>query len=95
MNQETLPFVVGSDTSREAAQRMEQKPSKVKTDRGRILAHLAAHGPLTDRQMQGGLAMAGSTQRPRRGELAARGDIYKTGNRRDGCAVWAIARLED
>ncbi len=89
----SLPFS-DDTTSKDAAIRMGRKPSKVKADRARILEYLARYGPATDKEMQMGLGMPGDTQRPRRGEIARRGDIYRTNERRDGSVVWAVKRGE-
>jgi len=62
----TAPFVRHSATSKDAARSIEPKAG---TLREKVLAYLYVYGPATDEQMQSGIPMAASTQRPRRGEL--------------------------
>lgn len=70
--QAALPFAPGSRTSAEAAMAIV---SRVGGLRAKLLGWLIANGPATDRQMQDGLFMDGSTQRPRRIELERLGFI--------------------
>lgn len=64
--QESLPFAVSSATSYEAAVYMASHAGGL---RAKLLGWLLVNGPATDREMQQGLLMDGSTQRPRRLEL--------------------------
>jgi hypothetical protein len=70
--QATLPFAAGSVTSFEAAMALA---SRAGGQRARVLGWLILNGPATDREMQAGLIMDGSTQRPRRIELMRDGVI--------------------
>src|SRR6185369_1157751 len=71
------PFVKGSDTSQEAARRIA---SETGTLRAKVLAYLRRAGSYgaTDEEMQKGLMMSPSTQRPRRGELQKAGLIQQS-----------------
>lgn len=97
------PFVAGSETSEAAAVRY----SKGERDRLMLFIALTAAGEegLTDREMQELTGQDGSTQRPRRCELAGNGKrcvrarywprlIEKSGARRDGSAVWVVRKPE-
>ncbi len=88
----SLPYVKGSDTSKEAAERLEAKPQKIREQHQRILGYLATRGEegATDPEIQAALVMGGSTERPRRVELQRMSLIVKTGQRRNGCAVWRV-----
>ena len=89
-NQTSLPFAAGSETSREAAQRMAEQPTRIRRDHESILNVLLS-GPKTDKEIQSILNMSGDTQRPRRGELVAMGRVVNTGQRRDRSTLWGIA----
>ena len=65
-NQTSLPFAAGSETSREAAERMAEQPTRIRRDHESILNVLLS-GPKTDKEIQAILGMSGDTQRPRRG----------------------------
>ncbi len=67
---ETAPYVPWSETSKAAAERIE--PS-MKSLKGKLLAYLREHGPMTDDEMQKFIPMNPSTQRPRRIELVSKG----------------------
>lgn len=90
------PFQRHSDTSREAAERVEPV---AETERGRVLALLrenAYQDGLTDEEMQSSLDMNPSTQRPRRIELVRSGHVVDSGERRKTEAgrravVWVAA----
>ena len=73
------PHVAGSTTSKKAAQQIAS-PSGVL--RQTVLDYLRKQGPLTDEQMQNGLAMNPSTQRPRRVELVKLGLVEDTNTTR-------------
>ena len=64
------------------------------TQRARVLAHIEEY-PSTDEQIQDALGMEGSTERPRRVELARAGLIKKVGTARTRkgrqAAVWGRA----
>jgi hypothetical protein len=89
-NQTSLPFAAGSETSREAAERMAEQPTRIRRDHESILNVLLS-GPKTDKEIQSILNMSGDTQRPRRGELVAMGRVVNTGQRRDRSTLWSIA----
>ena len=60
---------------------------------------LKEHGPSTDEEMQVGIPMAPSTQRPRRVGLVARGLVIDTGSERPtssgrNASVWATANMK-
>ena len=88
--QTRLPFAAGSETSREAAERMAEQPTRIRRDHESILNVLLS-GPKTDREIQTILNMSGDTQRPRRGELVAMGRVVNTGQRRERSTLWGIA----
>lgn len=89
-NQTSLPFAAGSETSREAAERMAEQPTRIRRDHESILNVLLS-GPKTDKEIQSILNMSGDTQRPRRGELVAMGRVVNTGERRERSTLWGIA----
>lgn len=89
-NKTSLPFAAGSETSREAAERMAEQPTRIRRDHESILNVLLS-GPKTDKEIQSILNMSGDTQRPRRGELVAMGRVVNTGQRRERSTLWAIA----
>jgi hypothetical protein len=91
-NQTSLPFAAGSETSREAAERMAEQPGRIRRDHESILNVLLS-GPKTDKEIQSILNMSGDTQRPRRGELVAMGRVVNTGQRRERSALWALASM--
>jgi hypothetical protein len=69
-----LPFQTHSLTSYEAALAMAGSSTSLKA---KVMEWLIVHGPATDKQMQEGLNMGGSTQRPRRVELFQAGLIQE------------------
>lgn len=75
---ESAPFQEHSETSREAAERIEPVAG---TERARVLGCLRAHTRLTDEQMQMSLRMNPSTQRPRRVELVNAGLARDSGEK--------------
>ena len=75
------PYAKGSETSQAAAHAIDAGGNAA-TGRGRILAALVKHGPMTDGQIAEVTGMAGDTVRPRRGELFKRGLIRLTGEKR-------------
>ncbi len=82
-----------STTSERAAQ---QIAGSVDTMRRMILASLQAHGPMSDEQLQIGLSINPSTERPRRIELCKLGlvrDSGLTGKTRSGraCTLWVAS----
>lgn len=80
MNQLSIPYQARSETSRAAAESIAEGAS---TLRAKVLAYLRDHPDgLTDEQMQGGLGMNPSTQRPRRGELLRMGLVVDSGKQR-------------
>lgn len=89
----TLPFIKDSETSRDAAKALEADQNRLTDMHLRLMRAYKDAGKrgLTDPEMQAKLVMNGSTQRPRRVELAQKGKIRKTGERRNGCAVWVMA----
>lgn len=70
----SAPFVAGSETSREASERIEPHAG---TQRSMVLTFIRKCGPVADWEIQGGLVMDASSERPRRIELQAAGLIYK------------------
>ena len=67
----------------------------IKTQRQAILEYIIQCGTYgaTDNEIQDALDLSGSTQRPRRGELAAMNKIKQNGKKRsnrqgNACAVW-------
>lgn len=86
-----LPFVSGSVTSWEAADSMIKQATSL---RDKIFTWLYYYGPATDKEMQAGLGMDGSTQRPRRVELHKAGriepiELVMQGNGRRA-TVWRV-----
>jgi len=79
---ETAPYQPDSDTSREAAERIEPDIASL---RGQVLAYLRDCGDCgaTDEEMQDMLAMNPSTQRPRRIELRDAGFVRDSGATRE------------
>jgi predicted ArsR family transcriptional regulator len=69
-----------SMTSMQAADSLG--PKALNALQRKVLAWLAENGPATDEEMQEGLGMNPSTQRPRRIELARRGLVVTCGTRR-------------
>ncbi len=85
----TPPYQPHSATSRAAAERIE---SAAGTLRGKVLQFLQdSPRGATDKEIQDALAMAGSTQRPRRIELVADGLVRDSGVRRNRSTVWVAA----
>lgn len=86
------PFVRSSETSLDAAERIEPRAA---TLRGIVLAFLRGRGEFgaTDEEMQDQIPMAASTQRPRRVELVDASFVRDSGLRRRthagrAAAVW-------
>jgi hypothetical protein len=78
-----------SRTSRAAAESLT--PTTVNACQRRLLDYLADHPEgATDEQMQLGIPMPPSTQRPRRIELARRGLVVEAGTRRAASGRWAV-----
>jgi DNA-binding Lrp family transcriptional regulator len=79
-----------SRTSMQAADSLDAKA--LNALQRKVLAWLAENGPATDEEMQVGLNMNPSTQRPRRIELAKRGLVVEAGVRmtkaRRAAVVW-------
>ncbi len=69
------PYVRGSSTSLAAAVSLGDRNPM----RKRIMEYLASTGGATDEQMQIGLDMKASTQRPRRIELVEQGRVKDSG----------------
>lgn len=97
MNGETLslPFEPTSSTSRDAAKAQGAKWGKVERDRARIYEALRRH-PMTDEEGCAYTGLRPNTYRPRRGELASRDMIRKSGEKRptatgSPAAVWEVA----
>ena len=85
------PYVMGSDTSVEAAKAQDTKAAP---DRARVLAFLEFM-PATDEEIQRSLKMDGNTERPRRRELELSGKIVDSGKRRktstgSPAVVWKV-----
>ena len=80
-----------SPTSVNAASEIRPKAA---TLRAKVLSYLLANGPQTDEEMQEGIPMPPSTQRPRRVELVRAGAVRDTGETRQtrsgrAAAVWS------
>jgi len=86
-----LPFIMGSKTSYDAAQKFTQFAG---SKRNLIWRWLAGVGVATDKDMQEALQMDGSTQRPRRLELFRDGHIVEAGTiKQDNgrmATLWAV-----
>lgn len=78
---DSAPYVRNSETSREAAEEIEPQAA---TLRGIVLAFIRGRGlyGATDEEMQEGIPMPPSTQRPRRVELVAAHFVHDSGTRR-------------
>ena len=76
-----LPFVKGSETSEAAAKSMQGRST---TDRYRVLDFLISRGVdgATDEEIQNGLPLNPSTQRPRRVGLVNQYKVRDSGVRR-------------
>lgn len=86
------PYQRHSDTSRAAAQAIKPCTGAM---RQAVYDYLVQHGPSTDEEMQEGIPMPPSTQRPRRCELVAQGLVEDSRERRKTRAgkkavVWRI-----
>jgi hypothetical protein len=84
-----------SITSRAAAESLT--PTTINACQRKVLAYLADHPEgATDEQMQLGIPMAASTQRPRRIELVAKGMIVQAGEGKTAsgrrAAKWRLSR---
>ena len=77
----TLPFVIGSDTSEDAAD-LARAGAATQRDRVRAAIRAAGEAGRTDEERQLALVLGGSTERPRRIELVERGLIRDSGRRR-------------
>jgi hypothetical protein len=69
----------GTPTSRAAAVAIQPNAG---TLRAKVLEWLREHGPATDEEMQNGIPMPASTQRPRRVELVTAGLVVDSGTTR-------------
>jgi hypothetical protein len=76
-----VPYVRGSDTSRDAAESMRPHVTPLQQ---KVRDYLLEHGPSTDEEMQAGIPMGANTQRPRRVELVAKGYVVDSGKTRTG-----------
>jgi hypothetical protein len=78
---ESLPYVKGSGTSRAAAGSMRET---ARTQRAEVRAFLLGLWPkgATDQEIQDGLGMGGSSERPRRIELEKDGLVLRTNETR-------------
>lgn len=82
-----------STTSRQAAAKIAPSCNELQA---RVLAFIRAHGGATDNEIQDGLEMNPSTQRPRRVELVAKGLVRDSGRKRATgsgrpAVVWEVA----
>jgi len=88
-----VPFQAHSQTSLDAA--LDMGPRTSETLQTRVYNYLQENGPATDIQIQVGLGMDGSTERPRRIELFNQGRIVDHGVHRQlngrNATVWAVA----
>jgi len=71
-----LPYQKHSETSREASESMIPNAG---TLRAKVFEFIKEHSPCTDEEIQIGLSMNPSTQRPRRVELLRSGLITASG----------------
>lgn len=76
MKQVGIPFQSHSETSKLAAEQIQESAYSL---RMRVLRYIEKHPYSTDQEIQTGLKMAGSTERPRRIELENQGLIKKDG----------------
>ena len=86
------PPAQACDTSRAAANAITDKMSSLQMQ---VMLYLDVHGPSTDDDMQHGLNMNPSTQRPRRIELVAAGLVRDSGTTRKtrtgrAATVWEV-----
>ncbi len=83
------PYQGHSDTSFAAAIAIQPKTG---TLRHKVLEYLRdCPRGATDKEIQAGLDLGGSTQRPRRVELVEGGLVKDSGVRRDRSVVWVVA----
>ena len=75
----TAPYQKHSETSKAAAKEIEPDAG---TQRHKLFGWLYDHGPATDQEMQEGVPMDPSTQRPRRVELVRMGIVRDSGEKR-------------
>jgi transcription initiation factor IIE alpha subunit len=78
MTLRSLPFQAHSATSRAAA---KSTLPAAGTQRRKVLDFVRTYGPVTDEEIQDGLGMNQSTQRPRRVELCNDGLIKADGEK--------------
>ena len=78
---ETLPYVSGSNTSKDAAASARQNAA---VTRMRVAEEIRNRGEMgaTDEEVQYALQLPGNTKRPRRIELGLSGHVYDSGKRR-------------
>lgn len=76
---ETAPYIVGSETSEEAAENIAPRLSRL---RQRVYDTLRSFGPLTDEDLCNVTGLSASTVRPRRGELVDEAFVVDSGERR-------------
>ncbi len=76
MSEHQAPYQSHSETSREAAEKIEPRRN---TLRRKVLDYMKMVRLATDEQMQDALEMNPSTQRPRRGELVDSGHLGDSG----------------
>tara|TARA_R110002020_G_scaffold75774_2_gene192540 strand:- start:1877 stop:2248 length:372 start_codon:yes stop_codon:yes gene_type:complete len=88
-----VPFQRHSDTSKEAAAKLEGS----ETLRALVYQAIASSGDdgMTDPELQAELGLSGSTQRPRRVRLVELGLVRDSGNSRASkagrqCTVWVV-----
>ena len=87
LNRMSLPYAVGSDTSKAAADKARWSAGAVGEQ---IYQHIMRCGPCgaTDKEIERVLGIQRATICARRKGLAGR--IQDSGQRRDGCAVWTV-----
>lgn len=94
---QTQPFSGSTPETRETSRQAAQTVRNPDADRERIYQALVNVWPggYTDQELQDKLAMAGDTQRPRRGELQKAGRIKPQGTRTTkagkAATVWTLA----
>lgn len=95
MDDDSLPYVVGSDTSKEAAASMTGSAQVVRV---RVFKHIKSQGVRgsTDNEIEHALGLRHQSASARRRELVQRGMVYDSGQRRRTdsgrkAAVWVAA----
>lgn len=75
---ESAPYQPHSETSKEAAERIEPNAGTLKA---KVLAFIRRYGPVTDEMIQRELDLDGDTERPRRIKLVQQGFVRNSGEK--------------